>query len=200
MKKLLVLAAFCSFGLWGASAHATYKAWRINAGACVPTDVDVMLQGTHYFTVTGGMRVKHKGTDTNDINLVCPVTSLDATVATPNALIVYHGNTGGTTNANYTVTASLRSVKLEVPYASTYNSSVCTLSSHAGLMTLNGASWAMSYCNFSSPLDLDNYAYWVEVTIHRADANQSPEVSVIAIGYEDPSSGGSGGCGGGYPC
>jgi hypothetical protein len=200
MKKLIVLAAFCSLGLWGASAHANNKAWRINAGACVPTDVDVMLQGTHYWTVTGGMRVKHKGTDTNDINLVCPVTSLDATTTAPNALIVYHGNTGGTTNANYSVTASLRSVKLEVPNAGTYNASECTLSSHAGLTTLSGASWAMSYCHFSSALDLDNYAYWVEITIHRADSNQSPEVSAIAIGYVAPGSGGDGGCGGGSSC
>jgi hypothetical protein len=172
MKKSLgVVALWVCLGA-GSIAHAQY--WQMPAGACVPTDVDVSLQGTHYWTVTGGLRVKHKGTDINDINLVCPIANVDLNIAqSANGLKIYYANDGDGAGSNFSITASLRSV---TKIGGAYNPSLCTVTSNS-----SGNSWDGNFCRFTGILDFSTYIYWVEITVHRANTSFTPEVAAVEI-------------------
>jgi len=187
MTKLIALLALV---ILGSTAHADSRSWSMNAGGCVPTDVDIMLQGTHYWTVTGGMRVKYRqGTDTNDINLVCPVTSLNPSVPAPTHLVVYSGNTTGRLTCavgnrdcpHYVVIATLHSVDL---YDGTYGT-LCTTSTNVSEFALsnNNGPWIRSYCPIPA-LNPNRYQYWVELTVHRDNASGFPEVNAVELSYD----------------
>ncbi len=171
MKKLIPLL-FCLplFG-YATAAHALNNSmWSMMAGGCVSADVDVALQGTHYWTVTGGMRVKHKGTDTNDIHLVCPV---NLTYGLVNRLELYYANDGDLSGSDYYVKATLRGVsKLN----GLYTADICTATSSS-----NNNTWAMTSCSFDTTIDTTANSYWVDVTIHRASALYTPEVNGVDL-------------------
>lgn len=176
MNRLLMLSiALLLLGPASAANANTFSAWSMNAGGCVPTDVDISLQGTHYFTVTGGMRIKHKGADINDIKLVCPVTALAATAGIPNTVVVYYANDGDGPSSDFSVTATLRSVAKS---SGLYTANLCTATS-----SLTGSRWNSASCLFSGALDFDRNFYWVQLTVHRASTAFTPEINGVEIRY-----------------
>ncbi len=133
--------------------------WQINGGSCVPEDP--AIQGNLYQVVTGGGRVKYKGTHLQRLKFVCPITTLSGTV-TKKLRIYYQDPDGG--SASYQVTGRLRQFRKE-------NGAYTTVST---VVSSNAGSWQFS----ESPnltLDFDKHYFWLEVEIARTQTSLTVE-------------------------
>lgn len=169
MHVLLIEMAVAVLSLMVSTAAHADEIWTMNAGGCVPDNITATGQG--YTVVTGGFRVKHKATNTNNIVLVCPITTTNpAAFLEPNRLKLYHANDGDGFGTNASITARLRSIDKRNGALAL----VCTATS-----TENGQ-WKENLCN-TGTMDFINKYYWVQVTIHRSGTNFVPEFNMVEL-------------------
>lgn len=174
MKKLMTIAASALVLALSQAAQAqTY--WSSNGGGCVPEDPSIT--SALYSTVTGGMRVKFKAGKTGTIKLVCPV---NVPVRNASVMEMYYQDPDGYGTA-YQVKASLRSVR----YSNGAYATVCTADSHASGGSPTGM-WSRKSCSLPSPLNPDQYHYWVEVEISSTATQRTVEFNVARLTYIIP--------------
>jgi hypothetical protein len=171
---LTVTAVMSSALLAPTTALGQHPRWQMNGGGCVPTDATVSAGA--WWVVTGGGRVKHKGTSLKPIHLVCPVSSLSFVLGQPppDALRLYYQDTDGP-GGNLKVTALLRRFsRINGDY-----STPCSVSSQVA------GQWKYAEVTNCEPIDLEKYIVWIQVVIERKITTGIAEFNAVEL-YKAP--------------
>lgn len=150
-----LLSLFLSLTVTSVSA-ADYVYWQSNGGGCVPTDLTIRNQ--QYWTVTGGGRVKYRGTGTAPLVFSCPVSSFNPGVydGYGTVLKLFYQDPDGAGNA-FVVSARLLS----------FNKTTGGLKQVCKVTSDKSGPWRESRVPCVG-IDQDKNLYWVEVVVDRA--------------------------------
>jgi len=164
MKQLMGVVTFGGCFAFMASV-ALASAWQANGGACIPTDKTVLDNA--WWVVTGGGRVKHKGSSLADIRLVCPVSQLSRSAST---LRLYYQDTDGA-GTQLQITAYVRQ----------FHKTTGGFSTPCAIWSQQAGGWRFidnPACGF---IDLDSHLIWIEVLIHRETTNGLVEFNGVEL-------------------
>jgi hypothetical protein len=164
MKRLIsvVIVGLC---LAFVASPAGASAWQANGGGCVPTDQTV--RDDAWWVVTGGGRVKHKGSSLADIRLVCPVSQLSRPAST---IRLYYQDTDGA-GPQLQVTASVRQ----------FHKTNGHLSTPCAIWSQQAGAWRFTDNPACGAIDLDSHLVWIEVLIHRGTTNGLVEFNGVEL-------------------
>jgi hypothetical protein len=166
-KHLTVFATMLLGGLMLASTAAQAQSWSSAASVCQPGSDSI---GSYAFNVA---KFEFSGSDTGTIRTRCAVTNpLDS--GTPNwkTLVVGYQDPDGT-GLNYQVDAQLDRVS-----KTTGTSYVIKVFDSSSFAVTTAASRSVP---FTHTFDFVNYAYFVTLSVTRADANQNPAVWFVEL-------------------
>ena len=166
-KHLTVFATMLLGGLMLASTAAQAQSWSSAASVCQPGSDSI---GSYAFNVA---KFEFSGSDTGTIRTRCAVTNpLDS--GTPNwkTLVVGYQDPDGT-GTDYQVDAQLNRVS-----KATGTSYVIKVFDSSSFAVTTAASRSVP---FTHTFDFVNYAYFVTLSVTRADANQNPAVWFVQL-------------------
>jgi hypothetical protein len=166
-KHFTVFATMIFGGLILASTAAQAQSWSSAASVCQPGSDSI---GFYAFNVA---TFEFSGSDTGTIKTRCAVTNpLDSGTPSWTTLVVGYQDPDGT-GLNYQVDASLERVS-----KSTGTSYVLKVFDSSAFAVTTAASRNVS---FTHTFDFVNYAYFVTLSVTRADANQNPAVWFVQL-------------------
>jgi hypothetical protein len=166
-KHFTVFATMIFGGLILASTAAQAQSWSSAASVCQPGSDSI---GFYAFNVA---TFEFSGSDTGTIKTRCAVTNpLDSGTPSWTTLVVGYQDPDGT-GLNYQVDASLERVS-----KSTGTSYVLKVFDSSAFAVTTAASRNVS---FTHTFDFVNYAYFVTLSVTRADANQNPAVWFVEL-------------------
>jgi hypothetical protein len=166
-KHFTVFATMIFGGLILASTAAQAQSWSSAASVCQPGSDSI---GFYAFNVA---TFEFSGSDTGTIKTRCAVTNpLDSGTPSWTTLVVGYQDPDGT-GLNYQVDASLERVS-----KSTGTSYVLKVFDSSAFAVTTAAARSVS---FTHTFDFVNYAYFVTLSVTRADANQNPAVWFVQL-------------------
>jgi hypothetical protein len=166
-KHFTVFATMIFGGLILASTAAQAQSWSSAASVCQPGSDSI---GFYAFNVA---TFEFSGSNTGTIKTRCAVTNpLDSGTPSWTTLVVGYQDPDGT-GLNYQVDASLERVS-----KSTGTSYVLKVFDSSAFAVTTAASRNVS---FTHTFDFVNYAYFVTLSVTRADANQNPAVWFVEL-------------------
>jgi hypothetical protein len=166
-KHFTVFATMIFGGLILASTAAQAQSWSSAASVCQPGSDSI---GFYAFNVA---TFEFSGSNTGTIKTRCAVTNpLDSGTPSWTTLVVGYQDPDGT-GLNYQVDASLERVS-----KSTGTSYVLKVFDSSAFAVTTAASRNVS---FTHTFDFVNYAYFVTLSVTRADANQNPAVWFVQL-------------------
>ncbi len=166
-KHLTVLATMLLGGLMLASTAAQAQIWSSAASVCQPGSDSI---GSYAFNVA---TFEFAGSDTGTIKTRCSVTNpLDSGTPTWKTLVVGYQDPDGT-GVDYQVDATLTRVS-----KTTGTSYIIKVFDSSSFAVTTAASRSVT---FTHTFDFVNYAYFVTLSVTRADANQNPAVWFVEL-------------------
>src|ERR1700722_4697942 len=166
-KHLVVFATMLLGGLFLASTGAQAQSWSTAASVCEPG-----IDSAGLFTFNGGT-FEFGGSNTGVIRTRGAVTNpLDSGVPSWTTLVVGYQDQDGT-GLDYQVNAQLNRVS-----KSTGTAFVIKVFDSSAFATTTPTSHNVT---FTHTFDFTNYAYYITLTVTRADANQNPGVWFVQL-------------------
>jgi hypothetical protein len=166
-KHLTVFATMLLGGLMLASTAAQAQSWSSAASVCQPGTDSAGL-----YTYNGGI-FEFAGSSTGQIKTRCAVTNpLDSGTPAWKTLAVGYQDPDGT-GVDYQVNAQLNRVS-----KSTGTSYVIKVFDSSSFAVTTAASRSVT---FTHTFDFVNYAYYLVLSVSRADANQNPAIWFVQL-------------------